>query len=173
MPVDSATIKSIFLSAAEIAGQQERHAYLSDKCAGDPLLRQRVEALLTAHEESGEFRDFTALAASGTAESAGKSLNAGTEQEEQAQFTFLSPPTQPNHLGRLGHYQIQSLIGQGGMGMVFKAFDETLDRIVAVKVLAPHHAANAAARRRFVREAKAIAAVVHEHVVAVHAVAEA
>src|SRR5439155_17294529 len=67
---------------------------------------------------------------------------------------------------------IHTLIGQGGMGVVFKAFDESLDRIVAVKVLAPQFAANATARRRFVREAKAIAAVVHEHVVTIHAVEE-
>ena len=63
-----------------------------------------------------------------------------------------------------------SVIGQGGMGIVLKAFDSALDRAVALKVLAPQLAASGAARRRFAREARAAAAVVHEHVVAIHAV---
>src|SRR5437899_12585380 len=58
------------------------------------------------------------------------------------------------------------------MGIVLKAMDESLDRVVAIKVLSPHYAANATARKRFVREAKAVAAVTHEHVVTVHAVGD-
>ena len=56
------------------------------------------------------------------------------------------------------------------MGVVLKAFDPALNRVVAIKVLAPQMAASGAARRRFSREAKAAAAVVHDHVVAIHAV---
>ncbi|HND51778.1 MAG TPA: serine/threonine-protein kinase, partial [Pirellulaceae bacterium] len=56
----------------------------------------------------------------------------------------------------------------GGMGVVLKAFDTELNRPVAIKVLAPHLAASGAARQRFAREARAAAAVVHEHVVAIH-----
>ena len=62
------------------------------------------------------------------------------------------------------------MIGRGGMGVVLKAFDPALNRVVAIKVLAPQLAASGAARRRFAREAKAAAAVVHDHVVAIHAV---
>ena len=56
------------------------------------------------------------------------------------------------------------------MGIVLKALDPALDRRVAIKVLAPHLAASAAARKRFAREAKAAAAVVHDHVIPIHAV---
>jgi WD40 repeat protein len=65
-----------------------------------------------------------------------------------------------------------ALIGRGGMGVVFNAFDTVLQRVVAVKVLAPEMAANSTARRRFLREARAAAAVCHEHIVTIHAVEE-
>ena len=62
------------------------------------------------------------------------------------------------------------LLGRGGFGLVLKAFDPALGRAVAIKVLAPQLATSAAARGRFAREARAAAAVVHDHVVAIHAV---
>jgi serine/threonine-protein kinase len=64
------------------------------------------------------------------------------------------------------------LLGRGGMAVVLKAVDPALNRTVAIKVLAAHLASCGAARQRFLREARAAAAVVHEHVVAVHAVDE-
>jgi hypothetical protein len=87
--------------------------------------------------------------------------------------TFLGPPAQLGELGTLGPYRVLSVVGRGGMGVVLKALDERLDRVVAVKVLAPQLAASATARRRFDREARAAAAVTHEHVVAIHDVGEA
>ncbi|HMF15389.1 MAG TPA: serine/threonine-protein kinase, partial [Gemmataceae bacterium] len=83
---------------------------------------------------------------------------------------FLAPPKEPGHPGRLGHYEVLEVIGRGGFGVVLKAFDESLHRIVAIKVLSPHLASNATARKRFAREATAAAAVTHEHVVTIHAV---
>jgi serine/threonine-protein kinase len=83
---------------------------------------------------------------------------------------FLVPSENPAYLGRLGPYEVVGALGEGGMGVVLKAFDPSLSRVVAIKVLAPQMAASGAARRRFSREAKAAAAVVHEHVVAIHAV---
>ena len=65
------------------------------------------------------------------------------------------------------------MIGQGGMGVVLKAFDPALHRLVAIKVMAAAVAGSAIARQRFTREAKAAAAVCHEHIVAVHGVHEA
>src|SRR3990172_541001 len=56
------------------------------------------------------------------------------------------------------------------MGVVLKAIDKSLDRTVAIKVLAPHLAASGAARRRFAREARAAAAVLHRNVMAIHSV---
>ncbi|MCI0456702.1 MAG: protein kinase [Gemmataceae bacterium] len=85
-------------------------------------------------------------------------------------LNFLEPARQPGHLGRLGHYAILEVVGRGGMGIVLRAFDEKLHRTVAVKVLAPYLAGSSVARERFAREARAAAAVVHEHVVAIHAV---
>lgn len=84
---------------------------------------------------------------------------------------FLEPSDDPTMLGRLGPYEILEIIGRGGMGLVFKGFQNELHRCVAVKTLAPHLALSAAARRRFEREAQATAAVVHPHVMAIHAVA--
>jgi eukaryotic-like serine/threonine-protein kinase len=81
---------------------------------------------------------------------------------------FLGAASHPELLGRLGRYEIERVIGAGGMGIVLKGFDTELNRPVAVKVLAPHLAHNGAARQRFAREGRAAAAVVHEHVVAIH-----
>ncbi len=87
-------------------------------------------------------------------------------------LTFLGPTDDPAMLGRMAGYEISGVIGQGGMGLVLKGFDSALNRYCAIKVLAPHLASSGAARRRFAREAKAAAAVVHENVVAIHAVSE-
>src|SRR4029078_3138457 len=75
-------------------------------------------------------------------------------------------------LGRLGPYEILEVLGRGGMGLVLKARDPVLERAVAIKVLNPGLAHGATARRRFAREARAVAAVGHEHIVAIHAVDE-
>jgi WD40 repeat protein/serine/threonine protein kinase len=86
---------------------------------------------------------------------------------------FLSSSEQSGHLGRLGHYEVIEVVGRGSMGVVLKALDQKLQRVVGIKLLAPHLAASAIARRRFVREARAAAAVRHEHVIDLHAVEEA
>ena len=86
---------------------------------------------------------------------------------------FLSPPDKPGQLGRLERYEVQEEIGRGGMGVVLKAFDPSLHRVVAIKVLAPQLATSGVARKRFLREAKAAAAVTHDHIVTIHAVDEA
>jgi hypothetical protein len=86
---------------------------------------------------------------------------------------FLEPPASSGYVGRFGPYDVIEPIGRGGMGIVLKAFDPSLHRVVAIKVLAPELAVNASARRRFIREARAAASVVHDHVVTIHAVAEA
>ena len=85
---------------------------------------------------------------------------------------FLTPSDQPGSIGKLGPYEVTEVVGQGGMGIVLKAFDPSLHRVVAVKVLAPYLAHNPQARKRFVREAQAIAAVSHDHVITIHAIDE-
>ena len=86
---------------------------------------------------------------------------------------FLAQSDQPGSLGRLGHYEVLEVARPRRHGIVLRAFDEMLHRVVAIKVLAPQLAASAAARKRFLREAQAAAAVSHEHVVTIHAVEEA
>lgn len=85
---------------------------------------------------------------------------------------FLDRTDDPASLGRIGGYEIVGIVGRGGTGVVLKAFDRTLNRYAAIKVLATHLGWSGAARRRFAREAQAAAAVAHEHIVPIHAVAE-
>jgi len=92
------------------------------------------------------------------------------DADDGPDLDFLGDSEDPQSLGRLGPYEVLGVIGRGGMGLVLKGFDPALSRFVAIKLLAPELAAGATARRRFAREAQAAAAVVHEHVVAIHAV---
>jgi serine/threonine protein kinase len=82
----------------------------------------------------------------------------------------LAPTDDPMMLGRLGDHEVSGVVGVGAMGVVLKALDRSLDRIVAIKVLAPHLATSGSARKRFAREAKAAAAVLHPNVMAIHSV---
>ena len=83
---------------------------------------------------------------------------------------ILGPTDDPHMLGRIGPYEIVGLIGQGGMGAVFKAFDAGLNRFVAIKILLPHLAISEVARERFRREGQAAAAVVNDHVLPIYVV---
>jgi serine/threonine protein kinase/tetratricopeptide (TPR) repeat protein len=92
--------------------------------------------------------------------------------ETVAALDFLAPADRAGGVGRLGSYVVLERIGQGGMGIVLKALDERLGRVVAIKMLSGSLAASSLARRRFEREARSAAAVCHEHVVTIHAVDE-
>ena len=83
---------------------------------------------------------------------------------------FLDPPTGEESLGRLGEIEILSVIGHGGMGIVLKGLQRSLNRAVAVKVLAPHLATSGAARQRFAREAQAAAVIMHANVMPIFSV---
>jgi serine/threonine protein kinase len=85
---------------------------------------------------------------------------------------FLKPSPRPGSLGRFDRYEILEVVGRGSTGLVLKAFDESLQRVVAVKVMAPQLAISVTVRTRFLREARAAAAVQNEHVVGIHAVGE-
>ena len=69
---------------------------------------------------------------------------------------------------RLGSYEIQSPLGAGGMGEVYKATDTRLDRTVAIKVLLAHVADDPDLRQRFEREAKTISSLNHPHICTLH-----
>ena len=68
----------------------------------------------------------------------------------------------------LSHYRIVEKLGEGGMGILYRARDTRLDRDVAIKVLRPEALGDAARRRRFAQEAKAASALNHPHIVAVY-----
>ncbi|MBI1324572.1 protein kinase [bacterium] len=93
-------------------------------------------------------------------------------QNQSALLALLGPTDNPDMIGRIGIYEIVGILGRGGMGVVFKAFDAGLNRFVAIKMLLPQMAASPAARARFRREGQAAAAVVDEHVLPIHAVDE-
>ncbi|MCC6233301.1 MAG: serine/threonine protein kinase, partial [Verrucomicrobiales bacterium] len=84
----------------------------------------------------------------------------------------LEASDQPGVLGLFAGYPVLARIASGGMGIVYQALDPALNRLVAIKVLSPQLASSETARARFLREARAAAAVVHESVVAIHAVGE-
>lgn len=85
---------------------------------------------------------------------------------------ILQPSQREQSIGRLGKYHIECELGSGGFGVVFKAFDDQLMRPIAIKVLKRELARSTVARRRFLREARAAAAINHPSVVTLHAVDE-
>ena len=172
MPIDAQRIQAVFLAATEIEGPAERAKFLDGACDGDADLRSRVEALLrpttsrtvcSISRRSPRTTDSTAPTIA---------YESGAAADDEVPLGFLAPATRPDSLGRIGHYEVLQVLGQGGFGIVFRAFDDVLHRVVAVKVLSPQMAATSPARKRFLREARSSAQVRHENVVQVYEVGE-
>src|SRR5579884_1041791 len=180
------TDETIFATALEKADPAERAAFLAEVCGDDPERRERLEGLLMAHARAANFLERPPAAAidpnhaatqaqTGTPDpgvAAAQTTGGENGASDDEALTFLAPPTRPDALGRIGHYEVLQVFGRGGFGIVFRAFDETLQRVVALKVMAPQLAATSPARKRFLREARSSAQVRHENVVQVYEVAE-
>ena len=127
---------------AEVLEQKpaERAAYLAKVCA-DASLRQQVELMIAAHEQGNStFLEASIVASTDTLKSGAK----------------------------LGPYVILARLGAGGMGEVYRARDERLEREVAIKVLPPGLLTDEAARRRFRKEALALAKLSHPNIAVIH-----
>ncbi len=128
--------ESIFVGALDLVTPAERSAYLDLACAGEPALRRRVEALLLAHEQSGDM---------------------------------LDPPAVPRPVAegpgtRIGPYKLLQSIGEGGMGVVFMAEQESpVRRRVALKVIKPGMD-SALVIARFEAERQALAILDHNNI---------
>jgi len=92
--------------------------------------------------------------------------------EERRSYPFLRPAQEPGEIGRLGPYRILAVLGEGGMGVVFRAEETALERVVALKVIQPERASDPEARERFLREARVAAALSHDHIVPIFHVGE-
>jgi hypothetical protein len=181
MPTAHDRVKQLFLEAVEQPDEAARVAYLDRACGSDAALRARVEALLRAHDPAGSFLDEPAavipdLAVGETLAFTSSRPDGGAHRHDRDDMSeclhILSPSLRPDSLGRIGHYEVLEVLGKGGFGIVFRAFDEKLQRVVAIKVLAPELAVTSPARKRFLREARASARIRHENVVTAYAVEE-
>ncbi|QEF96995.1 Serine/threonine-protein kinase PrkC [Stieleria maiorica] len=92
--------------------------------------------------------------------------------EDQQIHNLLAPTDDPSKIGRLGVYEVVGIVGAGATAVVLKAFDGALNRFVAIKLLRPTLAASPISRKRFAREARAAASIVHENVIEIHGVSE-
>jgi serine/threonine protein kinase len=158
---DAARLQRLIDDSLSESGQAELARHL-DVC---PRCRQQLETLTADETCWKQTREFL----SGLSEEAIARLTNG-DAAEPVSLDFLDASDNPAMLGRLGEYEVLEIIGRGGMGVVLKGYDHDLNRYVAIKVLAPQWASSGAARKRFAREGQAAAAVVHQHVLAIHSV---
>ncbi|MGE0606655.1 MAG: protein kinase [Pirellulales bacterium] len=183
--------REIFEQAIEIQNPAERQAFLEQACGGDVKLRAQLDQLLASHQVASQFLKVplveqlnppaqnpapTIEVSSASVEAARQHASQPGDEEDESQPTtdlsFLQPSTAPGSIGRLGHYEILQVLGQGAFGIVFKAFDEKLHRHVAIKAINPQLAATSPPRKRFLREARSVAAIKHENIVQVYSVEE-
>jgi serine/threonine protein kinase/tetratricopeptide (TPR) repeat protein len=130
-----------------------RAALLDARCGADAALRREIESLLAAHDRQGLVDDLAPLLKPAAAW-ARRSL---TEWSGR----------------RVAQYRVEDAVGRGGMAVVHRARDERLGRQVALKFLSPHLSADADAKARFMREARAVAALDHPNVCTIYEIGEA
>src|SRR5439155_22887381 len=126
----------------------ERASFLGDQCDGDESLRKQVETMVRSHELSGDFIELPAFAV--------------------APELLVNEPAGALIGQSIGCYQVESLLGAGGMGEVYLARDERLARKVALKVLPEHLTADEIQLSRFKTEARAASALNHPNILTVY-----
>lgn len=134
--------------------RERRAVFLESTCSGRPELRRQVEALL--EETEGPSGSSSGVACDSATVTAG-SLPAGQR---------IGPGA------LLGRYSILEQLGAGGMGMVYRARDQKLDRVVAIKILTPGVLTSERARSNFRREGLALAKLNHPHIASLYDVGE-
>jgi len=144
-------VKQLFQAALD-RPPHERVAYLREVCGSDRALQAEVESLLARHGEASSFAVRPASELLGQ-------LTVGADGR-----MFDSPGLVVHAGDQIGVYEIQSLLGAGGMGEVYRARDTDLGRDVAIKVLQPAFLADRARLARFEREARVLAALSHPNV---------
>jgi serine/threonine protein kinase len=144
-------IDQLFHSALERA-PQERAFFLTQASAGDEALKREVESLLKSHERAESFIEQPA------SDVATELLAGGRVKLAIGQ--------------QIGHYKIMALLGVGGMGAVYLAQDQKLDRRVAIKILNEEFNRVESNLKRFVREAKAASALNHPNILVIHEIGE-
>jgi eukaryotic-like serine/threonine-protein kinase len=142
----------IFLNAKDLADPGERAAYLDQACGNDIDLRQRVEAMLRVSEAAGQFFD--------------------TEKTMMMAAPGGSPKFPVATVRYFGDYELLEEIARGGMGVVYKALQTSLNRVVAVKMILTGRLATEAEVKRFHLEAEAAANLQHPNIVAIHEVGQ-
>jgi serine/threonine protein kinase len=149
----------------------ERSSGVSRPPAASPAVEQ-VEEVASAQDSAIDEQTLPPEPAGAGANYTRASLSAPPSGEVAELVDFLAPPQAPDEIGRLGDYRILDVLGGGGMGAVFLAEDVKLGRMVALKTMLPALAASTAARQRFLREARAAAAIEHDHIVTIYQVGE-
>jgi serine/threonine protein kinase len=144
-------VKGIFQSALDRA-PGERSAFLANACGGDEPLRKEVESLIASHEKDGSFIDSPAYEAAAGMLASDPELTVGQT---------------------IGHYEILSTLGKGGMGEVYLAQDIKLSRKVALKVLPGAFTQDQERLRRFEQEARATSALNHPNILTIFEIGEA